>query len=58
MCGSPIFTSGNGGSDDVWGIRWGSIRERAALKPARQIWCRSAVPWLSDIAELPARPAD
>ena len=57
VCGSPVFTSG-GDESGEWGIRWGSIRQRAALKPARQIWCRSAVPWLNDIAELPARSAD
>jgi hypothetical protein len=56
-CGSPVFTSGDDESGE-WGIRWGSIRQRGALKPARQIWCRSVVPWLNDIAELPARPAD
>ena len=38
-CGSPPFSSGEGGADD-WGIRWGSIRQRDRLKPARQIWCR------------------
>jgi hypothetical protein len=57
-CGSPVFTCGDGESGGEWGIRWGSIRERAALKPARQIWCRSAVPWLGEIAELPGRAAD
>jgi hypothetical protein len=38
-CGSPLFTSGEGGVDD-FGIRWGGIRQRGELKPARQIWCR------------------
>ena len=33
-CGSPLFTSGDGGPDD-WGIRWGSIRQRDQLKPLR-----------------------
>jgi hypothetical protein len=56
-CGSPLFSSGEGGSDD-WGIRWGSIRQRAELKPMRQIWCKSAAPWINDIKELPGRPAD
>ena len=42
-CGSPLFTSGDGGPLD-WGIRWGSIRQRGELKPVRQIWCRSAAP--------------
>jgi hypothetical protein len=56
-CGSPLFTSGEGGADD-WGIRWGSIRQRDQLRPARQIWCRSAVPWLNDVTGLPGRPTD
>ena len=56
-CGSPLFTSGEGGPDD-WGIRWGSIRQRGQLKPTRQIWCRSAVPWVSDVEKLPGRPGD
>jgi hypothetical protein len=56
-CGSPLFTSGEGGPDD-WGIRWGSIRQRARLRPARQIWCRSAAPWIGDVAELPGLPTE
>jgi hypothetical protein len=56
-CGSPLFTSGEGGPND-WGIRWGSIRQRGQLRPKRQIWCRSAVPWASEIEGLPGRPAD
>ena len=57
-CGSPLFTSGEGEQTDNWGIRWGSIRQRALLKPVRQIWCRSAVPWLGEVAGLPGRPMD
>jgi hypothetical protein len=56
-CGTPLFTSGEGGPDD-WGIRWGSIRQRDRLKPARQIWCRSAAPWINDLGGLPRRPGD
>ena len=56
-CGSPLFTSGEGGVDD-FGIRWGSIRQRDRLRPARQIWCRSAVPWIKDIENLPGRATD
>ena len=52
-CGSPLFTSGGGGPDD-----WGSIRQREQLKPMRQIWCRSAVPWINDLKGLPSRPTD
>jgi hypothetical protein len=57
-CGSPLFTSGEGDHSDHWGIRWGSIRQRDQLKPARQIWCRSAAPWINDLEELPGRPTD
>ena len=37
---------------------WGSIRQRDRLRPMRQIWCRSAVPWINDLGELPGRPMD
>ena len=57
-CGSPMFTSGERGGPSDWGIRWGSIRQRDRLKPARQIWCRSAAPLISDIRELPGRACD
>jgi hypothetical protein len=53
QCG-PLFTSGEGGPDD-WGIRWGSIRQRAKLRSTRQIWCRSAAPWTHDLGELPGQ---
>ena len=56
-CGSPLFTSGEGGPDD-WGIRWGGIRQRGRLEPKRQIWCRSAAPWIHDLKGLPGRPGD
>ena len=56
-CGSPIFTSGEGGPHD-WGIRWGSIRQRDQLEPRRQIWCGSAAPWIHQLAELPGRTGD
>jgi hypothetical protein len=55
--GSRLFTSGECGPND-WGIRWGSIRQPDLLKPRRQIWCRSAVPWVNDLKGLPGRPGD
>lgn len=41
-CGSPLFTRGDESLAGPWGLRWGSIRQRAALTPWRQIWRRSA----------------
>ena len=55
-CGSPLFTSGECGPDD-WGIRRGSIRQRDRLKPMRQIWCRSSVPWSMTSGDCRAGPA-
>jgi hypothetical protein len=57
-CGSPMFTGGEGPAADDWGIRWGSIRQRRELRPKRQIWCRSAVPWVDRLGELPSRDTD
>jgi hypothetical protein len=57
-CGAPLFTSGEGTQTDDWGIRWGSIRQRDQLRPMRQIWCRSAAPWINEIENLPGRPTD
>ena len=50
-CGSPLFSSSAEGTGD-WGIRWGSIRQREALTPTRQIWCGSAVPWIAEVPGL------
>src|SRR5947199_4345990 len=57
-CGSPLFTSGEGEHADDWGIRWGSIRQRDRLRPQRQIWCRSAAPWIGEVGKLPGKPTD
>ncbi|MFZ2100592.1 MAG: GFA family protein [Oricola sp.] len=54
-CGSPLFVTGEGEAGKVWGIRWGSIVQRAELAPQRQIWCRSATPWAMDISALPGK---
>jgi len=56
-CGTPMFTSGDAETSE-WGIRWGCIRQRADIKPARQIWRRSAVSWLSEVDGLPSRATD
>jgi hypothetical protein len=57
-CGSPLFTRGEGADPGPWGIRWGSIRQRLELVPRRQIWCRSALPWIHDLRDLPGRETD
>ncbi len=58
VCGSPIYTTGEGQDAETVGIRWGTINQRKELKPHHQIWCRSAVDWLDEVADLPGRPGD
>jgi hypothetical protein len=57
-CGTPLFSSGTGDAAETWGIRWGSINQRSALKPARQIRCSSAADWVGETAALPGVPGD
>ena len=36
----------------TYSLRIGTLRQRAALQPHRQIWCRSALPWSRDLHEI------
>ncbi|HEV7252467.1 MAG TPA: GFA family protein [Mesorhizobium sp.] len=47
-CGSPIYATSVGEGPKVYGIRVGTLRQRADLPPNRQIWHSSALPWLRD----------
>ena len=47
-CGSPIYASAAGGEPPL-SIRVGTIRQRDQLMPRKQVWCRSAQRWLSDL---------
>jgi hypothetical protein len=50
-CGSPIYASAAGGMPPLF-IRVGTIRQRDQLIPQRQLWCRSAQGWLSDLGAV------
>lgn len=52
-CGSPCYRSGEGEDADEIGIRLGTIDQRRQLMPKRQIWCRSALPWVGNLSGLP-----
>ena len=47
-CGSPIYATA-AIHPQVFGIRLGTCHQRAQLVPTRQIWCRSALPWLEQL---------
>ena len=51
-CGTPIYST-NVGEPQVFGLRIGTIRQRGELRPAKQIWCRSALGWAMDLREVP-----
>lgn len=54
-CGTPLFGMAPENATAVM-IRLGCVAERAQLKPARQIWTHSALPWLNELDAVPASP--
>ena len=52
-CGTPLYAAAAENPTSV-GIRLGCVDQRAELKPSSQIWCRSALPWLARIPQIPA----
>jgi len=47
-CGAPVYSAAP--DDPPWySLRVGCLDERARLPPLRQIWCRSALDWASDL---------
>jgi hypothetical protein len=54
QCGSPIYSTSPGeGLQKTYIVRVGILRQRDRLAPKRQIWFRSARPWVTDLAALP-----
>ena len=51
-CGTPIYAA-NPHEPRSYGIRVGTLKQRAELRPARQIWYRSALSWVTDTRALP-----
>jgi hypothetical protein len=51
-CGSPIYGSHAGSDPSFYGIRVGTLRQRNALPPKLQIWCRSELPWLEHLSAV------
>ncbi|HPU51639.1 MAG TPA: GFA family protein [Burkholderiaceae bacterium] len=47
-CGTALYGTGVD-EQDFFSLRLGTARQRAELKPVSQIWCRSALPWLSGL---------
>ena len=56
-CGTPIY-SVPAGNVTTYGLRVGTLAQRAQLAPTRQIWCRSALPWVGSLESVPQRPKE
>jgi hypothetical protein len=52
-CGTHIYAAAPGDSP-VYGLRLGTIKQRAQLVPKRQIWHRSSLAWAQDIHAMPS----
>ena len=51
-CGSPIYATSADDPAAPYNLRVGTIRQRDQLVPRRQIWLRSAQPWINAIASI------
>ena len=51
-CGTPIYAAAPENTPS-YGLRVGTLAQRAELAPTRRIWCRSALPWSQNIESLP-----
>ncbi len=47
-CGTPVYSCANA-DPPTYSLRVGCIKQRAELRPMRQIWCSSALPWSMDL---------
>ena len=53
-CGTPVYSTSPGeGVQPSYVLRVGILRQRDQLMPRRQIWWRSARPWVTRLGELP-----
>ena len=57
-CGTSVYSRPEDGKDGFFGLRVGSLRQRADLIPRAQCWRSSAQAWIDHIADLPAFEGD
>ncbi len=55
-CGSSLFATNAGDGPKRYGLRTGVVNQREELRPTLQIWHRSALDWIDDVASLPSIP--
>lgn len=50
-CGTRLYASAEH-DPQVFNLRIGTARQRAALVPKNQLWCRSALPWVMHLSTV------
>jgi len=50
-CGTPIYAAAPQ-DPPTYSLRLGTIAQRTQLRPKRQNWCRSALPWAMDLQDV------
>jgi hypothetical protein len=51
-CGTPIYST-DLHEPRAYGVRVGTLKRRRELRPSRQIWCQSALPWINELNVIP-----
>lgn len=49
-CGSGLYATNADGDRPVFNLRTGTIRQRAELTPAFEVWRESALPWVAPVS--------
>jgi hypothetical protein len=52
VCGSPVYSADVEPNPSVYSLRVGALRQRDALRPRRQIWCASSLPWVMSLESV------
>jgi len=50
-CGTRMYAAAEFDSP-IFNVRLGTVRQRRTLSPKFQVWCRSALPWVMNIAPI------
>jgi hypothetical protein len=53
-CGTGLYAT-SPDNPTSYGLRVGTIAQRAMFRPTHQIWCQSALPWTSEVDGLERR---
>jgi hypothetical protein len=57
-CGSRIYASAAVPQPPRYNLRVGTIRQRRALRPHKQMWCGSALDWVMDLRSVERYPKE